>query len=63
VYALKKVKLVGQDASVLEGYKNEILLLQKLKGNPRIISLESHDASKEFLLMVKELTRFSSTAK
>ncbi|KAJ3338750.1 Dual-specificity kinase, spindle pole body (SPB) duplication and spindle checkpoint function [Kappamyces sp. JEL0680] len=56
IFALKKVKLRGQDASVVEGYKNEIILLNKLKTNDRIIRLydAEHDAKQQILLMVLE---------
>ena len=56
VYALKKVKLKGQDASVIKGYKNEIILLNKLKNSKRIIHLHDaqHDKESGLLLMVLE---------
>jgi hypothetical protein len=56
IFALKKVKLRGQDASVVEGYKNEIILLNKLKNNDRIIRLfdAQHDPQQQILLMVLE---------
>jgi hypothetical protein len=52
VYALKKVKLRGQDSSVIAGYKNEIILLNKLKDNERIINLIDAEQSDGNLLMV-----------
>ncbi|KAH6581552.1 hypothetical protein BASA60_002384 [Batrachochytrium salamandrivorans] len=39
VFALKKVKLRGQDPSVVDGYINEISLLKKLSRHERIIRL------------------------
>lgn len=53
-YALKKVKLNGLDPSVCEGYMNEIELLGKLKGHPRIIELIEFEVTKHSneLLMV-----------
>ena len=56
VFALKKVKLRGQDASVIKGYKNEIILLNKLKKSKRIIHLHDaqHDKESGLLLMVLE---------
>lgn len=54
IFALKKVKLRGQDVAVVEGYKNEIILLNKLKANDRIIRLydAEHDAEQNVLMMV-----------
>jgi hypothetical protein len=52
VYALKKVKLRGQDPTVIAGYKNEIILLNKLRDNERIINLIDADQSDGNLLMV-----------
>lgn len=56
IYALKKVKLRGQDKFVVEGYKNEIILLNKLKTNERIIRLVDaiHDPDQHLLMMVLE---------
>ncbi|KAJ3319174.1 Dual-specificity kinase, spindle pole body (SPB) duplication and spindle checkpoint function [Boothiomyces sp. JEL0866] len=56
VYALKRVKLKGQDGSVAAGYKNEIILLNKLKNNERIIKLinAEHNLQDHVLLMVLE---------
>ncbi|KAJ3271732.1 hypothetical protein HDV01_006427 [Terramyces sp. JEL0728] len=56
VYALKRVKLKGQDGSVAAGYKNEIILLNKLKNNERIIKLVNaeHNLQDHVLLMVLE---------
>lgn len=38
IYAVKRVKLNG-DLSALEAIRNEIRLLQKLRGRPHIIEL------------------------
>lgn len=56
LFAFKKVKLRGQDPSVIDGYKNEIILLNKLKNNDRIIRLfdAQHDSRNHTLLMVLE---------
>jgi serine/threonine-protein kinase TTK/MPS1 len=56
VFALKKVKLKGQEPSVIAGYNNEIILLAKLKDNDRIIKCFNADRNlKEgTLLMVLE---------
>lgn len=61
IFALKKVKLRGQDPSVVEGYKNEIILLNKLRNNDRIIRLydAQHDAAHHLLLMVVIILRRS----
>jgi serine/threonine-protein kinase TTK/MPS1 len=50
------VKLRGQDPSVIKGYQNEIILLNKLKNNERIIRLvdAEHRKSEGTLLMVLE---------
>ena len=52
IYALKKVKLRGEDPSIIEGYTNEIKLLQKLKGNHHIIQLIDSEITKEAIFMV-----------
>jgi serine/threonine-protein kinase TTK/MPS1 len=39
VFALKRVRLQGQDPAAIQGYKGEIDLLNKLKGNPRVVEL------------------------
>ena len=52
IYALKKVKLRGEDPSVTEGYYNEIDLLRRLKGNKHIIQLVDYEACKDSLLVV-----------
>ncbi|KAI8896200.1 kinase-like domain-containing protein [Globomyces pollinis-pini] len=56
VYALKKVKLRNQDKSVIAGYTNEIILLNKLKNNDRIIKLidAEHNHTDKVLMMVLE---------
>lgn len=38
-FALKRVRLQGQDENAVAGYKGEIDLLNKLKGNPRVVEL------------------------
>jgi serine/threonine-protein kinase TTK/MPS1 len=53
-FALKKVKLRGQDPSVIAGYKNEIILLNKLKDNERIINLIDAEQLDGNLLMILE---------
>jgi serine/threonine-protein kinase TTK/MPS1 len=52
IYALKKVKLKGQEASATEGYLNEIQLLNQLRGNPYIIQLIDSEVTEEFIMMV-----------
>ncbi|KAI8999351.1 kinase-like domain-containing protein [Gaertneriomyces semiglobifer] len=56
LYALKRVKLRGLDSSTVQGYRNEIELLDRLKGNPRIIHLHGYDfdANKQILSIVLE---------
>ncbi|KAI9091726.1 kinase-like domain-containing protein [Phlyctochytrium arcticum] len=55
-YALKRVKLHGQEESCVEGYLNEIELLRRLEGNDRIIRLigSELDHKEGILLMVLE---------
>ncbi|KAJ3158685.1 hypothetical protein HDU86_002650 [Geranomyces michiganensis] len=56
LYALKKVKLKGQEDSAIEGYLNEIALLRRLDKNDRIIHLVNSELNEEqgHLLMVLE---------
>ncbi|KAJ3179007.1 hypothetical protein HDU87_003277 [Geranomyces variabilis] len=56
LYALKKVKLKGQEDSAIEGYLNEIALLRRLDKNDRIIHLINWELNEEqgHLLMVLE---------
>lgn len=55
IYALKKVTLKGADKMAIDGYLNEIELLQKLGKNERIIRLvDSQIYQKEWILMVME---------
>ncbi|KAJ3169948.1 hypothetical protein HDU88_000590 [Geranomyces variabilis] len=56
LYALKKVKLKGQEDSAIEGYLNEIALLRRLDKNDRIIHLINSELNEEqgHLLMVLE---------
>ena len=53
---MKKVKLKGQDPSVVEGYMNEISLLETLSSNDRIIKLIESErvAHSDELFMVLE---------
>ncbi|KAF2674240.1 kinase-like protein [Microthyrium microscopicum] len=57
VFALKRVKLEGQDASSIAGCKGEITLLRKLKGNKRVIEIFDHgyDDQRNLLYVVMEL--------
>jgi serine/threonine protein kinase len=56
IYALKRVKLRGQDPSVAKGYANEITLLNKLKNHERIIKIIDADknSAENVLQMVLE---------
>ncbi|KAJ3024279.1 hypothetical protein HKX48_003104 [Thoreauomyces humboldtii] len=56
VYAMKKVKLKGEDDSVIEGYLNEIALLRRLDKNDRIIRLFASELNQVegHMLMVLE---------
>ncbi|KNC99197.1 TTK protein kinase [Spizellomyces punctatus DAOM BR117] len=56
LFAMKKVKLKGQEDSAIEGYLNEIALLKRLDGNERIIRLVNAEINEEqgYLLMVLE---------
>lgn len=55
-FALKKVKYSGQDPITIDGYRNEINLLNSLKGCPWIVELvESwEDYENQVLYMVME---------
>ncbi|KAI8822894.1 kinase-like domain-containing protein [Fimicolochytrium jonesii] len=56
LYALKKVKLRGQEDSAIEGYLNEIALLKRLSSNERIIRLIDSELNEPegHMLMVLE---------
>ncbi|KAI8814660.1 kinase-like domain-containing protein [Cladochytrium replicatum] len=47
IYALKCVDLSDQDATIAEGYLNEVELLARLRNHPWIIRLEDHFLDKE----------------
>ncbi|KAJ3431879.1 dual specificity protein kinase ttk [Anaeramoeba flamelloides] len=47
IYALKKVYIKGIDPKSLELYKNEIILLEKLKGKKNIIQLIDYEINKK----------------
>ncbi|KAI8808525.1 kinase-like domain-containing protein [Cladochytrium replicatum] len=47
IYALKCVDLSDQDATIAEGYLNEVELLARLRNDPRIIRLEDYYLDKE----------------
>ncbi|BFZ62262.1 Serine/threonine kinase mps1 [Saitoella coloradoensis] len=56
IFALKKVSFDKADYQAIAGYKNEIALLNKLRGNERIVTLfdsEINDA-KGYLMMLME---------
>ncbi|KAJ3214504.1 hypothetical protein HK099_006839 [Clydaea vesicula] len=55
LFALKKVKLKGQEESIIDGYLNEIALLKKMKNNDRIIRLIDYETIKgQVMYMVLE---------
>ena len=56
IYAMKKVAFEGEDECAVEGYKNEIQLLNTLEGNKSIIRLIASEIieSKELLYMIME---------
>ena len=60
-FALKRVRLQGQDPSAIQGYKGEIDLLNKLKGVPRVVELFDYmvDDEKEILYVVSLLQAVS----
>lgn len=57
VVALKKVRLDGLNKTAIEGYANEIALLNRLKGNQSIIQLYSSevDYDRKSIFLVMEL--------
>ncbi|KAL3798907.1 hypothetical protein ACHAWO_013024 [Cyclotella atomus] len=57
VVALKKLKLDGLNKQAIDGYANEIALLNRLKGNPAIIQLYSSqvDLERKSIYLVMEL--------
>lgn len=56
IYALKRIKLSRSDASALSSFKNEISLLERLRGNPHIITLidSEIDHSRKVIYVVME---------
>eukprot|EP00549_Striatella_unipunctata_P015260 CAMPEP_0118678962 /NCGR_PEP_ID=MMETSP0800-20121206/3516_1 /TAXON_ID=210618 ORGANISM="Striatella unipunctata, Strain CCMP2910" /NCGR_SAMPLE_ID=MMETSP0800 /ASSEMBLY_ACC=CAM_ASM_000638 /LENGTH=398 /DNA_ID=CAMNT_0006574889 /DNA_START=39 /DNA_END=1235 /DNA_ORIENTATION=+ len=57
VLALKKIKITNIDRKAMEGYKNEINLLKRLRGNPSIIQLVDSeiDPTRKQVFVVMEL--------
>jgi Protein kinase domain len=56
VWALKRVKLQNLDRKAMDGYANEIALLNRLRGNPSIIQLQDSqvDLTRQMILLVME---------
>jgi len=54
VYAIKRVEFEGEDSCAIEGYKNEIALLNSLGGIKSIIKLFASEVKSDLLLMVME---------
>ena len=56
MYAMKEVDLSDADAATIEGYENEIALLERLRGHSSIIKLVAHDkdATRQALHIVME---------
>jgi Protein kinase domain len=57
VLAIKKVKLGGMDRKAIDGYANEIALLNRLRGNPAIIQMYDSevDLSRNAIFLVMEV--------
>ena len=57
IYALKKVDLEGVDEAIIQGYLNEIQLLETFQNDERIIRLYDSeiDETKKTISMVKSL--------
>lgn len=54
IYALKKVKLPNDRETILQGYLNEISLLEKLRGFDEIIFLHDYEITDRYLLILME---------
>ncbi|KAF7683852.1 putative serine/threonine-protein kinase MPS1 like protein [Astathelohania contejeani] len=54
IYALKKVYLAEEDDIILNGYKNEINLLDKLRGTNRIIELIDYEITESNISILLE---------
>lgn len=54
IVAVKKVSLKDAEASIVEGYKNEIELLSNLKGKSNIIQLLDSEVREKSILIVME---------
>lgn len=52
IYAVKRVRLDKADMEAVQGYKNEIDLLLRLRGNDRIIKLFDYEMDAKKLYMV-----------
>lgn len=54
IYALKKVKLPNERETILQGYLNEISILEKLKGFDEIIYFYDYEITDRYLLILME---------
>lgn len=55
IYALKQVDTEGSNPAVVDGFKNEIALLQKLQKSDRIIKLVDSEINEDTISIVLEL--------
>lgn len=55
VYAIKRVKIEDLDPKSIQGYANEIALLQQLRDNPSIIDLYDSQTDDSNILLVMEV--------
>lgn len=54
IYALKKVKLPNDRDTILQGYLNEISILEKLRGYDEVIYLHDYEITERYLLILME---------
>ena len=54
IFAIKRVKLLDLDQFLLDAYRKEIMLLEKMKGNPYIIKIFDWEITEDYLLILLE---------
>jgi serine/threonine-protein kinase TTK/MPS1 len=63
LFALKRVKLEGQDPASIQGLKGEIALLQSLKGNKRVVEIFDHGIDQQrkvlYVVSLPRILRFN----
>ena len=55
-YALKRVKLARLDQGIIDGYRDEIRLLESFKGSPEIVQLVEFEHHPTVIYLVREVS-------